>query len=52
MNDAIRTTSTSIRGLKADTNKGPFKRTHQAIRIKHSPEENTPYKTKLETKIN
>jgi hypothetical protein len=51
-NDAMKATSTSNRGLKADTYKGPFMRTHQANRTKHTPDANIPYKTRLGEKIN
>lgn len=49
-NDEMKATRTSIRGLKADTYKGPFMPTHQANKTKHTPEANIPYKWK--TKIN
>jgi len=50
--DEMKATSTSNRGLKADTYKGPFMPTHHANRTKQSPEANIPYERKLETKIN
>lgn len=41
-----RATSTSSRGLKADTKKGPFMRTQYANRIKHTPDAKIPCNTK------
>lgn len=43
-NDPAKATIKSVRGLKADTNRAPFKRTHHANRAKHVPEANIPCK--------
>ena len=51
MNDPAKATIKSVRGLKADTNRGPFKHTHHANRAKHVPEASMPCKNKLETSV-